>query len=259
MTEPDQSEETDDDRRAICFVLLPSREEFAINTVAEQIRRDFGVDAEIVTKEQRSAASFQTAAGKAMLTQSDSAIPNDEASHAASGNVFWKDGPQEADKHESYLVVMASCPGDEIDVMIFLTSIVRTVLDATDAIGVYWSKGKIANSKAFFLKSSAKVTRTSLPLHLWVRFQLVRNEDGLKAYTIGMKQFRHQEIHTTRCGWKTNELVGCVYDAAHYIVSNNVILTERDTLGRTEKDKLEIRFVPNPFQPEERVTQIQLT
>lgn len=244
--------------RAICFVLMPSNEPLPVQNLTQRIRENFGAEMEITSKEDHRGLSFATDQGRVMLTGGGYPIPNGEASLAASGNPFWNQGKEVVDSHQSHIVVVVDCVGDGIDAAILSTRVIRAALAASDAIGVYWGKGKIANSKEFFLKASEDVTRESLPLHLWMRFQLHREDDRLWAYTIGMRQFQHQEIHTTACDWQPKDLAGCIYDAAHFIVSNRVILNDRDTVGRSDADRLEVRFVPNRFRPEETVTQIQM-
>ena len=242
-----------------CFVLLPTDALMPVQALADQISQDHRVDADSTSKWDQEVLTFEADVGRVMLAKGSSPIPNGEASLAASGNAFWENGKDAADQHQSHLVVGLDNVGDRIDTAIGLSKVVRTVLATVDAIGVYWSRGKIANSREFFLQSSTGLSRANLPLHLWMRFQLHRKDDRWQAYTIGMGQFRHQEIYTTECTWPPNKLVGYVYDTAHHIVSNQVILKDRDTVRRSDNDRFEVRFVPNPYRPTETVTQIQLS
>lgn len=211
--------------------------------VVKSLGREFGESARIT--ESKGGVWMLELEGTihAFLSYIPAPIPEQEAESAAAGNVLWPGGEKEAAKHRSHIIVGLLGPQpSQPAAMLTLSRLAGCVLKTFNGIGVYWGSGQVAHSRRTFLEILEDASLDSLPLHLWIRFQLFENADNsIGLYTCGLEQFGLMNIEVDRCPWQPVRLLEFIYDLSHYLVDNGPVLGDGDTIGEDELQRIRVK------------------
>lgn len=110
-----------------------------------------------------------------------------------------------------------------------------------DSIGVYWGAGTLVQSREDFIKQAARASREYLPLYSWVDFRVATRNDGSRFYaTTGLGALGLMEIETASRRHPP-EVIGLVFNVAHYLCDHGLVLKDGDTIGLTATDKTRVR------------------
>ncbi len=241
----------------LCMVLLRERT-VDWEKLNAHLQSVFGGEVEAINSDPLSGCLC--ADGTLFLLHMPGPVPNQEAEEAANYYYFWEDGAAEVAQHKSHVIVTATGEGDVVDRILLATRGARAVLQAAESVGVYWGNGSIANSTETFLQMSEEADRDSLPLYLWVRFQLMpgETEDRVGLYTLGLSQFGEQEIEVVNTSWKVGPMMEFLYNVAHYILTSGNTIEDGNTIGGDENQKITVSYEPSVLDAERTVYRIDL-
>lgn len=186
-------------------------------------------------------------------------IPNDEAAENAAGNFLWRDGKEEAARHQSHVIVANSGVGEPaaIESALIVSRLALVALQIFDGLGVYWGNASVSNSREVFEDFCSDMSEEHLPLPVWLRFQLVQAEnDELGLYTLGMSQFDLMEIEVDRCELDVEGLFEFVCNIAHYLIQSGPVIEDGNTVGGTPEERILVRHEPSMIDPDRLVYKI---
>lgn len=112
-----------------------------------------------------------------------------------------------------------------------------------DAVAVYWGAGTLVHSAEEFVRQAEVSSRQMLPLRLWVDFRVEEKSRAPRLYaTTGLKAMGLMEIECTSAK-APDDVLGLLFNVAHYLCDNGLVLQEGHTLGlsRTEKHRISHR------------------
>jgi hypothetical protein len=190
-------------------------------------------------------------------------IPMEEAIQGATASPYWPNGGEEAATHQSALLV--TCSGgspDHVKMALELTQAVRAALDLAGerALGVLWGRGPAATNVELFRKLTEEASPESLPLLVWVRFQMVLVEGSTNRgiYTSGLAAFGLMEIEIPPCETPYVEVFDMAYGIAQYLVSEGPVIADGDTVGGTAEERIQVTFGPSMLDESRDVYRINL-
>jgi len=174
------------------------------------------------------------------LTTSKSAYPWEELEVRCQTAWWWEDAEKSLKGHKSHAVITLF--NDQVDPVMLsthLTALTCALIQATKPIAVLWGNGEVLHSAETFLEI-AELSREedpSLPLSLWVDFQLLFEEgDQQSLYSYGLESlgFPDLEIHSAK--GDPSDLMTAIQSIAIYMVGNNIEFQDDETIG-LEGDK----------------------
>lgn len=92
----------------------------------------------------------------------------------------------------------------------------------------------------FYLGYGGLLREDELPLPDLVWVGLYRDEEGLNAYTDGLSAFGKDEIEVLSSKAQPGELRSFLYDVADYVIEQDAVLFDGETIGTSEDEKLPI-------------------
>lgn len=177
------------------------------------------------------------------ITLLEAPVPYGEVEASAERNFMWKDGVKQVKKHKKHLMIAVM--GDEVDPRETGELMVKTVVSCLKlfgGIGVY--TGDVVLSRDYYMDFAEMLDDGLFPLHNLVWIGLYRNESGICGYTGGMINLGYNEIEVLGSSAEPMELHEFIASVAAYVIDEDVVLGDGETIGFSEKQKLPITVSP---------------
>lgn len=177
------------------------------------------------------------------VTLIEAPVPYGEVEASAERNFMWRDGTKEVRKHKAHLLVaVMGGESDPRDAGETLVKVVVSCLKLFGGIGVY--TGDVVLSREYYLDFSEMLDEGLFPLHNLVWIGLYGNEAGISGYTNGMINLGYNEIEVLNSRAKPMEIHEFIAGVAAYVITEDVVLNDGETIGFSEDQKLPITVGP---------------
>jgi hypothetical protein len=148
-------------------------------------------------------------------------------------------GPEAAEALKSHtahlLVTLVDEGGRPLDKALALTRLTAALAVTAPSVGVFWGPGRLVHPSAAFIEQAATASEHNLPLFLWIDFRVEAVGNGaLRLFTTGLEALGAAEIEVPHFVGEAGELVGFVYNVAHYMLERRKTINEGDTIGLTD-------------------------
>lgn len=166
-------------------------------------------------------------------------IPEDEVEYHASNHYLWKEAVETSKKHQAHLVVavfrrdMSAVEAGQLQV-----KLVATCCKQKNALGIYTNETVFMPQ--MYCDFADMMKQDMFPLFNLVWFGLYQGKKGTCGYTVGLANFGYDEIEILESAAKPSEVREFLADIAIYIIQENVILRDGETIGFSEEQKLPI-------------------
>lgn len=188
----------------------------------------FGVDARI----------YEVEGMRLILGYMDFAVPEEEAEYHAQFNYMWKDAVEITKTHSAHMIVTVMGDGAPQEKGVLYTKAITTLCRQENVVGVY--ANSVVYEPKFFVAMSELLENNQLPIFNLIWFGLGRSEDGTSGYTCGLNCFGKDEIEVINSKQTPAELRDFLINIADYVVSEDVILHDGETIGLTAEQRLRI-------------------
>lgn len=225
------------------FVLLNS-----CNFDIEQIKAHLKNDWDILIREdleENSDVSSDTSlvfeSGGMMVAVSyiEAPVPGKEAEHYAETNYMWPNAAEITKTHVAQILLAVIDRGQPaIDAGLLYTKVAVSCLKLENAIGIYTS-GTVFQPE-FYIDIAGLINEGDLPILNWIYFGIYTSEKGTNGYTYGLRMFGKEEIEIIESTAMPESVHDFLIDITYYILSNDIILKDGETIGFTEFQKLKI-------------------
>ena len=166
-------------------------------------------------------------------------IPDGEAEYAAANNFMWKDGAEQVKQHKAHILVAQL--GRDLPPAESGVTLVKAVVSACKqegVLGIY--TGDIVLEPAYYMEFAKVLEDDEFPITNLVWVGLHSNEKGLCGYTAGMRNFGYDEMEVLNSGAEPMELLDFLTSIANYVITDDVILQDGETIGFTAEQKCAI-------------------
>ncbi|MBT9776785.1 DUF4261 domain-containing protein [Clostridium sp. MCC353] len=169
-------------------------------------------------------------------------VPNNEAVDNASSNYMWPEAVEVVKTHQAHLVV--ALLGKNIPILEggkLFVKLTAACCKQENVLGVNTSGTVFEPSYYLAAAQIMKEGEDELPVLNWIYFGIYRSEDGLNAYTFGLKSFGKEEIEVLHVHDEPNKLHSFLYDIVNYVLDQDVVLHDGETIGFSENQFLAIK------------------
>ncbi|MDP2273093.1 MAG: DUF4261 domain-containing protein [Archangium sp.] len=239
----------------VCFVLLPDSKPLSAAPLEKALKEfpDLG-KVSWLSSTREGTKAFNVGKLNVLAALMPVAVPEGEADGATDHSLSGLDGSWTLPEHRAHLVVaQQGATGTDVEELTTFTRVVAAIVRATNAVGLYWGEGGATHHPEFVVN----IAQSELPLPIWVGVSVAKSAGGPELLSIGMKQLGLPDLLLSTPGLDgtTFELF---YDLLAYVVRRGKKLPEGDSVGRTPKEKLKVRYVPSPIHPEDQVWNVVL-
>ena len=122
------------------------------------------------------------------------------------------------------------------------TKVAASILANTPSIGIYLGNQTLVLPTRDYIDIASSMTDDDLPLLNWIYFGLRHENDNNSGYTFGLKEFGFHELEILNSSHSKEEIHELLFNLSHYVIQNDVVLNDGETIGVHEDQKLKISF-----------------
>lgn len=243
----EQAEQEEEKRQSpgtfVGFVLLEEstfdKEAFLCTLKDEWQVEDDYEDKEEKEEEGGDMAVISYGGGFAVVSLIQGAIPGEEIVYHAKSNFRWPEAAEVSKRHKAHLLVsvlgktMSVKEAGELSV-----KVTAACCKQKGVLGVY-ANGTVYEPE-FYLNFADMIKDDLFPLFNLVWFGLYRGKNGICGYTSGLRSLGYDEIEVIDSKQPASEVGDFLTDVANYVVDQDVVLQDGETIGFTNEQKLPI-------------------
>lgn len=175
-------------------------------------------------------------------------IPNGEAEHFAKANYMWRDAEKFVARHRAHLLVTVMGGEDMLERARMYVKVTSSLLGQDTAIALY-SEGAVYQPVMF--RDCASMLRNgtmpgALPILNLVWFGLYGDGKLSGVYTYGMRHLgkEEMEVYVPAASADLNAIRNFLVSVAAYVIGEDVVLRDGETIGFSAEEKLPIKVSP---------------
>lgn len=159
--------------------------------------------------------------------------PKEGAVEGAGNNLEWEGAKEAVEKHCAHIEMGVLNAENPLQRSILFTMVASSMLAQPSAIGIY--QYPVVRRAGSYIELAQLLKQDSFPVLNWVYIGIYQKEDGtLGAYTYGLEEFGKEEIEIVGTKAPAFTLYQFLYNLVNYVVSNNDILQDGETIGMTK-------------------------
>ena len=178
-------------------------------------------------------------------------VPENEAVEAAKRNILWNSGAEETAEHQAHMIVAVLNKFDALDQQELLAKVVCSLLKLDNAIGIY--KAPTVYEKDFYINFAETIREGEIPVPIYVYVGMYLDEGKVFAFTSGMSVFGKLEMEITGTDAEPSDVLSFMYSICEYIISEDVVLQDDETIGFTEEQKIPVHISKGVSVPGETI------
>lgn len=229
--------------RLLGFILL-RHNEWDKEKFFEDMKSEWGIDLSDGNTDDKDVVYVTAEGFQIIIGLMPTAIPGGEAEFYAKANYMWKEAERVTARHTAHLLVTVMGNGDMLDRARLYVKVTAALLGQEQALALY-SEGAVYQPEMF--RDCAGVMKDgTVPILNLVWFGLYG--DGKKAgvYTYGLRRFGKEEIevYVPMESADLNYIRNFLVSVAAYVLGDDVVLRDGETIGMSAEEKLPIKVSP---------------
>lgn len=199
------------------------------------LRNEWGLEAAEEDNTDDEVLVFPVGEMTAAVSLMPAPVPDGEAELNAQNNYMWPEAVGTAKAHKAH--IMAAVLGDAplLEKGKLFVKLLSTCCRQKNATGVYTS-GTVFEPR-FYEEFAGMMKEGELPVFNWIWFGLYQREGGICCYTYGMHAFGKDEMEVLDANAQPSDVREFLSNLVTYVLENNVILKDGETIGFSPKDK----------------------
>lgn len=165
-------------------------------------------------------------------------VPGDEAEANARNNLLWREGEDVVKSHKAHILLAVMGGKDALLQAQLFVKVASVLLSLPNALAIYYAP--TAFPPKYYIENAAVMHKNQIPLPLLVYVGLYEGESGVGGYTLGMSAFGKLEIEVLESRASAWEIYSFLLSIAEYVLSQDVVLMDGETIGFSEDQKLPI-------------------
>ena len=174
---------------------------------------------------------------------------------------YWPEAGRALRDHSAHLLVaVVDEGGSPIENSACLTRLTVALTIAAPAVGVFWGPGRLVHAASAFVEQAVQARDDNLPLFLWVDFRIESAGAGAGAvqlYTTGLEALGQNELEVAAYAGPPQELLDHSYNIAHYLLEQNKVVRDGDTIGLTDDLQVTAHRGPSMLGGELKVLRLE--
>lgn len=220
--------------------MFNNNERYDINGVIENLKTFWGLTISDFTGDDNSAA-FKIEEEMVAMAYINAPIPWEDIQKTAEYTYNWQTATEDLKNHNGHAIVsILSSKKSQKERFTILSKLLCSILSTSNAIGVYQGSQTLLISKSQYLDNIEEIKQQGTTVTLWIYIGIRSSEQGNSIYTYGLTEFAKQEMEVINSKLHIEELYDFVSNISAYVINSNVTFKNGETLGYTEKQKINI-------------------
>ncbi|WP_185897322.1 DUF4261 domain-containing protein [Paenibacillus zeisoli] len=221
------------------FVLL-DKPQYDFDSFIEKLNEQWGIE----TGKEKAEESivFEVDGMKVACGYMPAVIPNREVEENCKYNFLWREAEQVVSTHKAHIIVSVLGAEDAIEGHKLFTKVASSLLQTQSAIAIYTAP--LVMEAGQYVDLALSLKEDTLPVVLWVFIGMYQNEQGVGAYTVGLRSFGKDEIEIVNSNQSAGDVFELVTVIVSFIIENDVTLRDGETIGFSAEQKLSLTRSP---------------
>lgn len=221
--------------------LFKGEQAYVLSDVIEDLKSYWGLEVKDIEGDSAT-ATFVIDGELVALALMPLSIPAEELEPLYDYTYLWDGVAQEVEAHTMHAIVSVLSGSEEpLKSYSILSKVNASILRTSEnAIGIYQGATTLLLPKNLYIDFAELMKEDSLPISLWVYIGIVNDGEKRNLYTYGMKEFGKAEIEIINSAKAASELYDFLLSILQYILSENVTLSDGETIGFSEEEKIKI-------------------
>lgn len=201
--------------------------------------------------------------GNLVVVIVDAAIPagETEAAEALSVSRFAGASAQPFSTHSAHAIV-ALAPWDgstAIEELMRLSWGIAAIAKSSAAVAVYWGSGSVTHPAEFFTTGARNSENETMLLPLWLGVSYAPERSGVSFLTFGVRsQFQLLDLKVWSPNEDQHDALEYTFNLASYVIGHGNPIAAGETVGRTNDERLIVRYEQSPVRSTEQVMCVDL-
>ncbi len=187
------------------------------------------------------------------------ALDSVDAERAAAAAWFWPGARDALAGHAAHLAI-AVTRGEPMTRATLLARIAAAVALAAgeNARAVLWTSAGALHEPGAFVEVVRRIEPEHLPVELWVAFALGEDPERVTVETRGLAAFGLSEVEVVAGPGQGQEAYGFAFNVAHYLLQSGASVSEGETIGMSQRQRIPARYEPSRSDPARTVLRLEL-
>ncbi|MCA8959445.1 MAG: DUF4261 domain-containing protein [Planctomycetes bacterium] len=173
---------------------------------------------------------------------------------------YWPRASEVFAAHPAHVAIVVRSERNSAKVRsLWLTRITAELSEEFGGSGIYWEPAGMVHSPEAFRESAEQMSEAQIPLRLWVRFQLVENDDGTHSlFTQGLKPLGLMEIEIRQSARPAENIYGWAFNIAHFMLERGEVVPDGNTVGVSPSEWIRVHHLASALDAERTVLFLDL-
>ena len=134
------------------------------------------------------------------------------------------------------------------DAQRLFTRVLAGVIEASNAVGVYWGQASVSHPSDFFL--DVVNGDEDFWVMLWTGVSRASPQpDRISLLSLGMEQLGIANLQVSGPSSMNQDLLMSFFQLLCYAIERGEVITDGDTVGSSADERLKVRHEPSPIDP----------
>jgi hypothetical protein len=194
------------------------------------------------------AASFSINGESVALANMPIPVPTGDIDETAQYAYNWPSALEDLKGHTGHAIVsIMAGQKSPLERFKILSQLLSSILMTSNAVAIYQGSQSLLIPREQYLSHIDEIKENGIPVMLWIYIGLRKTSKGNCAYTYGLKDFQKSEIEIIDSELSLEELFDFLFNITSYVIDNDIILKDGETIGLTAEQKISIELSKAQF------------
>lgn len=220
--------------------LFKNGDRYQLESVIDHLKTFWGATVTSVSGDDDT-ASFDINSEMVALAYMPVPVPWGDIQGTAQYAYNWMTAEQDLKDHTGHAIVSVMAgKKSPLERFRILSQLLYSVLLTSNSVGIYQGGETLLIQRELYLEIAEDLKQGEIPVPAWIYIGLRKAENGNSAYTYGLTNFRKQEMEVLNSNMGLEELHDLLSNIASYVIKNDIMFKNGETLGYTHDQKIKI-------------------
>jgi hypothetical protein len=231
----------------LAMPLFKDNNSYQLNKIIDSLETFWDLDITDIAGDS-DAAVFNVEGEEIALMNMPIPIPEGDIEGTAKYAYNWPSALQDLEGYTGHAIVsVMTSTKSPLDRFRILSKVLASILMTSKAIGIYQGSQSLLIPRGQYLSYVEELQENQSPIMLWIYIGLRESETGNSVYTYGLKDFEKSEIEIIDSELALDELLNLLFNVSSYVVDQDVILKNGETIGVSKEQKISIKLSKGQF------------
>ena len=244
----------------ITLLALPESDPPTLRELHEHLTERFGEAAQVAINLGQGVVEMTIGEDSVLVSSSTDPIPPDVYESPCRTAWYWPEAGEVFSAHRSHLAIIVRSEKTSAKLLsMLMTRVAADLSSVFEATGLYWEPAAMVHATKAFCESAEEMSEKQVPLRLWVRFQLIENDDATHSlFTQGLEPLGFLEVEIRQSRKPPENIYGWAFNIAHFMIERGELVDDGHTVGVSQTEWIRVHHMASALDEERTVLFLDL-